>query len=104
MAWRIHHVAYVENLNPLRQSYFSTPRIRPRLPSWIKSRNDKRRPRYFLAIDTTRRRFALISFSLAFMSPFSYFLASSTSCSKERRGVLPISFKYFLIGSSDSPC
>ena len=37
IAWRIHHVAYVENLKPLRQSNFSTACIRPRLPSWIRS-------------------------------------------------------------------
>ena len=38
IACRIHHVAYVENLKPLRQSNFSTARISPRLPSWIRSR------------------------------------------------------------------
>ena len=32
IAWRIHHVAYVENLNPLRQSNFSTARMRPEVP------------------------------------------------------------------------
>ena len=37
MPWRIHHVAYVENLNPRRQSNSSTARIRPMLPSWIRS-------------------------------------------------------------------
>ena len=36
-AWRIHHVAYVENLKPLRQSNFSAARIRPMIPSWIRS-------------------------------------------------------------------
>src|SRR3954452_6006968 len=39
MAWRIHHVAYVENLYPRRYSNLSTAFIRPMLPSWIKSRN-----------------------------------------------------------------
>ena len=33
MAWRIHHVAYVENLKPLVWSNLSTARISPRLPS-----------------------------------------------------------------------
>ena len=32
-AWRIHHVAYVENLKPLRQSNFSAARLRPMTPS-----------------------------------------------------------------------
>ena len=36
-AWRIHHVAYVENLKPRRQSNFSTARLRPMMPSWIRS-------------------------------------------------------------------
>ena len=57
MAWRIHHVAYVENLKPLRQSNFSTACIRPRLPSWMRSSSGRPEAWYFLAIDTTRRRF-----------------------------------------------
>ena len=56
MAWRIHHVAYVENLKPLRQSNFSTACIRPRLPSWMRSSSGRPEAWYFLAIDTTRRR------------------------------------------------
>src|SRR5215204_1004758 len=39
--------------------------MRPRLPSWIRSRNSIPRPTYRLAIDTTRRRLASISFFLA---------------------------------------
>ena len=57
IAWRIHHVAYVENLKPLRQSNFSTACIRPRLPSWMRSSSGSPEAWYFLAIDTTRRRF-----------------------------------------------
>ena len=38
--WRIHQVAYVENLKPLRQSNFVTACIRPRFPSWIRSRRE----------------------------------------------------------------
>ena len=38
-AWRIHHVAYVEKRNPLHGSNFSTARIRPSVPSWMRSRN-----------------------------------------------------------------
>ena len=44
IAWRIHHVAYVENLKPLVWSNLSTARIRPRLPSWIRSRSCIPRP------------------------------------------------------------
>ena len=57
IAWRIHHVAYVENLKPLRQSNFSTACIRPRLPSWIRSSSGRPDAWYFFAIDTTSRRF-----------------------------------------------
>ena len=57
IAWRIHHVAYVENLKPLRQSNFSTACMRPRLPSWIRSRSGRPEAWYFLAIETTSRRF-----------------------------------------------
>ena len=56
IAWRIHHVAYVENLKPLRQSNFSTACIRPRLPSWMRSSSGRPDAWYFLAIETTRRR------------------------------------------------
>ena len=65
MAWRIHHVAYVENLKPFSKSNFSTARIRPMLPSWMRSRNDIPRPMYFFAIDTTSRRLADVSCSRA---------------------------------------
>ena len=40
-AWRIHQVAYVENLKPRRQSNFSTARISPSVPSWMRSRNGR---------------------------------------------------------------
>jgi hypothetical protein len=56
MAWRIHQVAYVENLKPLRQSNFSTACMRPRFPSWIRSSSGRPEAWYFLAIETTRRR------------------------------------------------
>ena len=61
IAWRIHHVAYVQNLKPRRYSYLSTARIRPVLPSWIRSRKLRPRLRYFLAIETTSRRLPLES-------------------------------------------
>jgi len=41
IAWRIHQVAYVENLKPLRQSNFSTACMSPRFPSWIRSRSGR---------------------------------------------------------------
>ena len=58
IAWRIHHVAYVENLKPRCHSNLSTPRIRPALPSWMRSRKPRPRFMYFLALATTSRRFA----------------------------------------------
>ena len=57
IAWRIHHVAYVENLKPLRQSNFSTACISPRLPSWMRSSSGSPDAWYFLAMETTSRRF-----------------------------------------------
>ena len=57
-AWRIHHVAYVENLKPRSYSNFSTPRMSPALPSWMRSRMFMPRFMYFLAIETTSRRLA----------------------------------------------
>ena len=49
------------------------------MPSWIRSSSDSSWPWYFLAIETTRRRFELIIRSLASRSPCSIRLASSTS-------------------------
>ena len=37
IAARIHIAAYVDNFTPRRQWYFSTARISPMLPSWIRS-------------------------------------------------------------------
>ena len=47
----------MENLKPLRQSNFSTACIRPRLPSWMRSSSGRPEAWYFLAIETTSRRF-----------------------------------------------
>ena len=44
-------------MKPLRQSNFSTACMRPRFPSWMRSRRGSPDAWYFLAIDTTRRRF-----------------------------------------------
>src|SRR5215212_5289933 len=58
--------------------------MRPRLPSWIRSRNSMPRPTYRLAMETTRRRLASTSF----------FLASwpwrSTRCSSRRRAAVSL--------------
>ena len=62
---RTHQLAYVENLQPRRQSNFSAARISPMMPSWIRSSIGRSRPWCFLAIETTSRRFELISRSFA---------------------------------------
>ena len=43
MAWRIHHVAYVENLNPSEVELLHRA-DQAELPSWIRSRNSMPRP------------------------------------------------------------
>src|SRR4030065_389231 len=48
-------------LYPARYSNLSPAFIRPMFPSWMRSRNCSPRLVYFLAIDTTRRRFASTS-------------------------------------------
>jgi hypothetical protein len=65
--------------------------MRPSDPSWMRSRNERPRPRYAFAIETTRRRFASIICVLADMSPRSMRFASETSWSAVRRGTFPIS-------------
>ena len=65
IAWRIHHVAYVENLKPLRQSNLSTAWMRPRLPSCTMSRSGRPDDWYFLAIETTSRRFEFTNWRCA---------------------------------------
>ena len=62
MHWLIHHVAYVENLNPLLTSNLSHAFISPSLPSWIKSRKSTPLPTLLLAIDTTNLRLWLTIF------------------------------------------
>ena len=74
--------------------------IRPKLPSWIRSRKSIPRPTYLFAMLTTRRRFASARRFLAASSPFSILFASSISSSAERSGTLPISFRYIRTGSS----
>jgi hypothetical protein len=69
-------------------------------PSWMRSRNDMPRPMYFLAMLTTRRRFASVSWRRASSSPCSIAIAYSTSCSLRSRGTRPISRRYMRTGSS----
>jgi hypothetical protein len=59
----------VEKRKPRSGSYFSTALMRPMLPSWMRSSNGRPIPRYFLATDTTSRRFFSMSFFLARRSP-----------------------------------
>ena len=99
IACLIHQVAYVENLNPLLKSNFSTALIKPILPSWIKSKNNIPRPTYRLAILTTKRKFASANRDLAISSPCSILFASSISSWALKRLTLPISFKYIRTGS-----
>ncbi len=65
IAWRIHQVAYVENLKPLRQSNLSTAWMRPRLPSCTMSSSGRPELWYFFAIETTSRRFELTNWRCA---------------------------------------
>src|SRR5215210_275114 len=99
MACLIHHVAYVENLYPLEWSNFSAALMSPRLPSWMRSRNETPRLRYFLAIETTSLKFASTSLSLDLLHPRAMPLASRISSAWVRRGTLPISARYILMES-----
>ena len=91
MDWRIHHTAYEMNLNPRVSSNFSAALIRPRLPSFMRSGRLRPWFWYCFATDTTKRRFALVSFSRASWSPFLMRCASSTSSSGETSSSRPIS-------------
>src|SRR5207249_7542417 len=63
IAWRIHQTAYEMNLMPLVSSNLWAARIRPRLPSLIKSESDTPWFWYFLATETTNRRLERTSLS-----------------------------------------
>ena len=45
IAWRIHQVAYVENLKPRRYWNRSTAFMSPMLPSWTRSSRERSLPR-----------------------------------------------------------
>ena len=63
------------------------------MPSWIRSSSVSSEPWYFLAIETTSRRFALIMRSLAARSPLSIRFASSISSSGVSSRWRPISLR-----------
>ena len=68
------------------------------MPSWIRSRNGRPRPRYPLAIETTSRRLASTIWRLASWSPASMRLASRTSSAAVSSGTRPMSFEEQLQG------
>ena len=63
------------------------------MPSWIRSSSVSSEPWYFLAIETTSRRLALIMRSLALRSPRSIRLESSISSSGVSSRWRPISLR-----------
>ena len=87
----IHHVAYVENLQPRSGSNFSTAFIRPMLPSWIRSSKGSPWLRYFLAMLTTSLKFFSINLCRARRSPAWAPRASSISSARESN--LPLSMR-----------
>ncbi len=93
IAWRIQYVAYVENLKPRRQSNFSAARIRPKMPSWMRSSSGSSFWGYFFAIETTSARLELIIRSFAAGSPCSMRLDSSTSSAAVSSGWRRISLR-----------
>ena len=95
----IHHTAYDINLKPLVSSKRSAALISPKLPSFIRSGRLRPWFWYCFATETTKRRFALVSFSRAMRSPCLMRCASSTSSSTLIRSSRPISCRYL---SSDA--
>ncbi len=78
---RIHHVAYVEKRNPRSGSNLSIARIRPRLPSAMRSPSGTPFPRCIFATLTTSRRLCSIIAWRASKSPARARAAVSNSCS-----------------------
>src|SRR3954469_2595831 len=83
------------NLMPLVSSNLWAARIRPRLPSLIRSARDTPWFWYFLATDTTKRRLLRTSLSSASPSPTRILCARLTSSSCGISGYLLISRKYW---------
>ena len=82
------------NLKPRVSSNFSAALIRPRLPSLMRSGRLRPWFWYCFATETTKRRFARVSFSSATGSPLRMRCASSTSSSGVTNSSLPISWRY----------
>src|ERR671919_1552947 len=83
------------NLMPLVSSNLWAARIRPRLPSLIRSASDTPWFWYFLATDTTKRRLLRTSLSSASPSPVRIRCARLTSSSCGISGYLLISRRYW---------
>src|SRR5919201_3430898 len=76
----------------------------PRLPSWMRSRNDTPRPRYRLAYDTTKRRLASTRRVTAASSPSQRIRApSARSSSALKRESFEISRRYAASALASSP-
>ncbi len=75
--------------------------ISPMLPSLMRSRSEIPLVWYFFAIETTKRRFALISFSFAFSSPARVARESASSSVRLRSGILFIWSRYQDIDESE---
>src|SRR5207247_4508517 len=87
--------AYEMNLMPLVSSNLWAARIRPRLPSLIKSESDTPWFWYFLATETTNRRLERTSLSSASASLCLIRWASVTSSSRVINGYWLISRRYW---------
>ena len=91
------------NLKPLCESNFSTARIRPRLPSWIRSSIGRPRFWYLRAILTTNLRLAFVRSSPASLPAFSiHFHQPSTSLMVSSGSLLAASSSSIAITGSGS--
>gem|GEM_PF-1480235 len=89
----------MENLKSLLGSNFSIALMSHTLPSWIRSKNERRLLIYFFATEITSLRFASINFFFAFSSHLLTLLVRSFSSSGVSRLILDSSLKYNLIVS-----
>jgi len=94
MAWRIHHTAYEMNLMPFVSSNLWAARMRPRLPSLMRSARETPWFWYFLATETTNRRLERTSLSSASASLSRIAFASRISSSRGISGYWLISRRY----------
>src|SRR5829696_1819637 len=94
MACLIHQVAYVEKRKPFSGSNLSAARMRPTLPSWMRSPKGSPIPRYFFATGMTSLRFFSMSLDRAVLSPSLVLLPRSISSSCVSSLPQPICPKY----------